>query len=1156
MVPLLAPSSHGQAKGLPRDVVDPILVVNGLGHTAPLRALAFTPDGNYLLSGGMDKVVHVWEFRGGRPRLDRTIRPPIRNVSGAVYALAASTADDRRLIAVAGYSLLDGAGQILFYRLPPLNDPGPAELAFELPDRVKNPGTDARGHAGVVNGLSITRDGHYLASCGEDGTIRIWDLQDDKHLPVRVLERDPTGLRGHAGAVTGVAFVDGGGNRLVSTGGMFDGSVRLWDRGRADPLIRSVKPTDEDRTYLGGRAFAINALAAIPDGPYVAIGRENGHLECYDADLGNGHALNPEEWVQKLNLAVEALALASDGRTLAAIVFMHTPTPGRLPRTECKVILKALPGGEDRGVVRTTGDVARALAFSPDRRFLAMGGGAAQEVAVKPWADPAAPVVELRGPGTVLWDVAFVDVASKPTVAYARSRPLAGAQPAWEAFDFPARQFVPVDPAARLERAITTYDGRTVATPALDRLTVSRAQGDPVTITLDVEAGRWTSYTFIPANPGAGHASPALAVGGSTGLVSIYTLEGRRTRAFQGHSGPVYGMAPSSDGRWLATASADQTVRLWSLAGCDTRPALGAALRRDPQGRWIVDRVATRSPAQEMGLRAGDRVEGARKVTVRIQGGLRITTPPSPLAIERLDDEIEAIEPGSFAIEVQVDRPGGPAPNNPLSTFRRDRPALSLLPGLDSEWIVWMPESYYDTSIAGDSRLLGWHVNKIVVDGLGAFIPRASEFHPMADYAERLHRPGVIEDVIRTADPAGVLAAVGVGVPAVRQPLRIRLARPGPAAQPLGTQLTVQEPALTLQIEVEAAEGGQVRSIAVYDSPVPYPPDVFPQAAGRTRSINKELTLWRRDNPLIIEAADELGVKGRAELLVRVERPPVAPSKPRLVRKAIGVPTFAGADPIKYADRDVDAVTAFLAKPAEVPRFELERIDPPDILDGGGRNPRADTTRIRKIIDELIDEAKQERLGRGDTVFLVINSHVKRLDKDGPMLVLGSDARRDRPDQGGVRTGEITEALRYLTDRGCFVVLFLDGIHSKLKPRELNDFRTWVRELTYQARVVVSVASKQDPSDQLESQGIGVFAEAILESVNVQAGGHRDPSVEEFRNIVRNRVEELKKNTSYQKADLYWPLNLDERRTRLFDPQPRPAEELAAGVSGIPAPPR
>ncbi len=417
----------------------------------------------------------------------------------------------------------------------------------------------------------------------------------------------------------------------------------------------------------------------------------------------------------------------------------------------------------------------------------------------------------------------------------------------------------------------------------------------------------------------------------------------------------------------------------------------------------------------------------------------------------------------------------------------------------------------------------------------------------MADYAKRLHRPQVIDDVIRTADPALVLAGVIEGIPAPRKPPQIRLSMLGPAGQALGTQLTVQDPALTLRIEAEAAQGGQVRSIAVYNGPMSYPPDVLPPAAERTRSITKEIRLWRRDNPLIIEALDELGVKGKAELFVRLERPPVDPNKPRLVIKSIGVGTFAADDPpaIPFAARDVNEIAAFLAKPGGDPRFESERIDRTGIVDTGGGNPPADTPHIRKIVDELIGEAKQERLGRGDTVFLVINSHVLSLDKEGSM-VLGSDARRDRPAPAGIRTGEVTEALKYLTDRGCFVTLFLDGIHTRLRPRDLKDFRTWVRDLTDQARVVVCVASKQDPSDQLDSEAIGVFARAILESVNVKSGAlNPNPSIEEFKSIVINRVDERKRKGSYQKADLYSPLNMNERLTPIFDPQPRPVENLA-----------
>ena len=73
----LAAAEPVQAQSGRQDFVKPKLVINGLGHTAPLRSLTFSPDGKYLLSGGTDKVVHIWEFRQGHPRLTWSIRPPI-----------------------------------------------------------------------------------------------------------------------------------------------------------------------------------------------------------------------------------------------------------------------------------------------------------------------------------------------------------------------------------------------------------------------------------------------------------------------------------------------------------------------------------------------------------------------------------------------------------------------------------------------------------------------------------------------------------------------------------------------------------------------------------------------------------------------------------------------------------------------------------------------------------------------------------------------------------------------------------------------------------------------------------------------------------------------------------------------------------------------
>ncbi len=238
MVAAMAWASPSRAQYASRKFVDePILVNTGEGHTAPVEALVFDPDTGRLLSGGDDKVIHVWGPAEDGPRPLQTLRPPIwRGFGGSVWAMAISPVADaqgQRWLAVAGYGVAAQRGEILLYRYPGIAAQATGDLVKKLPPTQDGglPIADP-GHTEPVRALAFSPDGRRLASAGRDGSARVWDLATGTAIVLNV---------GPGEILRGVAFTPDG--RLVVTGGN-DGLLRLWDPSRPARPIHQVGPFD------------------------------------------------------------------------------------------------------------------------------------------------------------------------------------------------------------------------------------------------------------------------------------------------------------------------------------------------------------------------------------------------------------------------------------------------------------------------------------------------------------------------------------------------------------------------------------------------------------------------------------------------------------------------------------------------------------------------------------------------------------------------------------------------------------------------------------------------------------------------------------------------------------------------------------------------
>lgn len=283
------------------------------GHSESVNSIAYSPNGQLLVSGSSDRTIKVWSTDG---TFIKSLAIPYDPNGQLTDVLSVAISPDSILVAagVEQYRNQTEFGAVQIWRI------SDGQLVQNF-----------TGYSQAVNSVAFSPDGQYLATGSKDRSVKVWRMADgtlvssrfDHAQQVKAVAFSPDGqwlasasddmtanlyrtsdwglertLTGHTNQVLSVAFSS---DSLRMSTGSWDQTVRLWN------------VSDWSPAFSLPHGSGVGAVAFSPDGKTLATGTWDHTIRLWDSTRGVlvdtlvGH-----------NAFVQTLAFAPDGRTLAS----------------------------------------------------------------------------------------------------------------------------------------------------------------------------------------------------------------------------------------------------------------------------------------------------------------------------------------------------------------------------------------------------------------------------------------------------------------------------------------------------------------------------------------------------------------------------------------------------------------------------------------------------------------------------------------------------------------------------------------------------------------------------------------------------------------------------------------------------------------------